>query len=103
MPIATLYKATGESLAIETGDYFTRTPGIAHGSPQPQFELSHIAELIGTTEAQVQFAESHEGQRLAYAVDEWNKPLNAYAAEHCVLKLHGDVLEVPYFNTIDYR
>jgi hypothetical protein len=102
MPIATLYKASGEAEPIEAGDYLTRTPGIAHGEPQHQLSLDHIAQLIDTDPNHVEFTESYDGQRIAYASDGYGRPLNAFAVAHSVLKLRGDVLEVPYFNTIDY-
>lgn len=101
MPIATLYRASGEAEAIELGDYFARIPGITHGEPEPQLSLDHIAELIETDPNHVEFCESHDGQRIAYASDGYGRPLNAFAVAHSVLKLRGDVLEVPYFNTLD--
>lgn len=101
MTIATLYKANGEIQPIWEADYTIERPGIEHGAPQPQLTIDHIASLIGTSPNSVLFCESQDGQRFAYASGSYTKPLNAFAAAHSVLQLHGDVVEIPYFNSID--
>jgi hypothetical protein len=102
MPIATLYKATGEVEEIETSDYFTSKPGIAHGAPQGQLGRDHIAKLIGALDGNhVDFCESHDGRRIAYALPIPNQPLNPYVAAHCILPIHGDVVEIDYDNSLD--
>jgi len=103
MPLATLYKASGEVEQIETPDYFTCRPGIAHGTPQGQLGHDHIAKLIGALDGNhVDFCESFEGRRIAYALPIPNQPLNAYAAAHCPLPIRGDVVEIDYSNSIEY-
>jgi hypothetical protein len=102
MPVATLYKASGEAVPIQDCDYTLARPGIAYGALQPQITLRHIAELIHTCPNDVLFCESHTGQRIAYAADSYTKEPNAFAASNSVLKLHGDVVEIPYSNSLDY-
>jgi hypothetical protein len=102
MPLATLYKASGEVEEVNTPDYFTCRPGIARSEPRAQLGRDSITRLIGALDDNhVEFCESHDGRRIAYAIPSTDRPINPFAVDHCVLPLRGDVIEIDYSNSLN--